>query len=115
MMNLVVISGSVQLSLIAFSVVFIVIVFLMFMMLFLHKICYKLEQRKTLKNEKIASVSSKSENEEELIAVLTAAVLQYSSVSARIISFHPSAVQAPTKSSWRNFGRVQNFEQPCKR
>jgi len=113
--NLANISGGLQMSLIAFSIVFIVIAFLMFMMLLLHKLCYKFGRQKEATENKLTATLPETKDEGELVAVLTAAVMQYTSANARVISFRPSAACAPKKSAWRSFGRVQNFERHVKR
>jgi len=98
--------GGLQMSMIALGTVFIVIAFLMIMIMVLHKVCYRPTLCKDTENIKFEG----SDDDGELIAVITAAVMQYAGADARLISFRPSAVQPPKKSAWRNFGRLQNFE-----
>lgn len=106
-------------SVIAFSIVFILITFIMLSMMALHKACYAHEKKKqsaiiSAKVEPVVSVQNES-SDDELIAVLTAAVMQFASAGAKIVSFKPSVVHAPKRSLRSNLNRIQNFENQIKR
>jgi len=104
-------AGGFQMSLIALGTVFIVIAFLAIMIMLLHKVCYKPQRcEETAEVTESKTAADCAECDTELFAVITAAVMQYTNGDAKVVSFRPSAVCAPQKSAWRNFGRIQNFE-----
>lgn len=100
-------AGGFQMSLIALGTVFIVIVFLAIMIMMLHKVCYRPQLTEVTESRTEFEYAA---DDAELIAVITAAIMQYTNNSGKIISFRPSAVCLPKKSAWRNFSRIQNFE-----
>lgn len=109
------IKGGLVLSLISFSIVFLLIAILMFLLMVLHKACHKFfaEKENTMPKNAEKWLSAKENTataDEELVAVLTAAVAEFSGGDARVVSFAPSATVAPTKSCWKNTARTENFE-----
>ena len=104
--------SSVLISLIVFSIVFILTGFIMFSMMLLHKACSRTEEPKAAEAEKICAAD---DGDSELAAVIAAAVMQFVSENARVVSFRPSPVAAPKKTMWGRLARMQNFEKAMKR
>lgn len=110
--------GGLIMSLIAFSIVFIVILGLMWMMMGMKYVCRILEGGKeapaaAANNTPPAPTATKAacvpmEDESELMAVISAAIFAVCGSAARVVAFSP--VKAPAASSWRFMGRVQNTE-----
>lgn len=113
--------GGLVMSMIAFSIVFIVIIGLMFLMMGLKHICSAIDgSKKTAapapSSAKAApqasapakAVAAPAEDDGELMAVISAAIMAMCGASARIVSFAP--VKAPVATSWKLMGRVQNSE-----
>lgn len=103
-------------SLIAFSIVVIVIVGLMFMMMGMKHIALAIEsfgKKDTIKNE-IKKTSVTGDDESELVAVITAAITAATGHQITVLSY--SQIQSyapkvkPSRSPWKFSGRVRNFE-----
>ena len=90
------IQNSVLISLIVFSIVFLLTAFIMLCMMMLHKVCGKTQQAKPTAAEKQKTCAT-DRQDEEITAVITAAIMQLISENAKIISFKPSPVSAPKK------------------
>ncbi len=108
------IQSSVLISLTVFSIVFLLTAFIMLCMMLLHKACGKTEQTKPAA-EKEQKTCETDGQDEEIAAVITAAIMQFVSENARVVSFRPSPVSAPKRTMWSRFGRIQNFENGMKR
>ena len=101
-------------SLIVFCIVFILTSFIMLCMMLLHKACGRTEQAKPAAAQEQKICETDGQNE-ELAAVITAAIMQFVSENARVVSFKPSPVSAPKRTMWSRVGRIQNFENGLKR
>ncbi len=110
-------------SLIAFSIVFLVIIGLMLVMMGMKHICRAIDNMHAPKpaaapaaapaapqaSAQAAPVQAAAAAEDdELLAVISAAVMAACGSSARVVSFSP--VKAPLGSAWKNIGRIQNSE-----
>ena len=114
--------GGLVMSMIAFSIVFIVIIGLMFLMMGLKHICNAIDgSKKTAAPAPAAAAKAAPQasapaqaaavpagDDGELMAVISAAIMARCGTSARIVSFAP--VKAPVATSWKLIGRVQNSE-----
>jgi hypothetical protein len=117
--------GGLVMSLIAFSIVFIVVTGLMLIMMGLHVACVAMEGKKT----KAAAPSSQSssgnaapaaaskavismpdEDSGVLLAVLSAAVTATCGAAARVISYAPVSIKAPVASGWKIMSRMNNTQ-----
>ena len=106
-------------SLIAFSIVFIVIMGLMFIMMGLKHVCNAIDGKKVPSGVPAApttpaspaakmSAAVSAEDDGVLLAVISAAVAAMCGSAAKVVSFAP--VKAPARSSWRFLGKIQNAE-----
>ncbi|NLV81823.1 MAG: OadG family protein [Synergistaceae bacterium] len=114
------VKGSLIMSLIAFSIVFIVITGLMFMMMGMKHVSNAIDGiKKHDKKEKlptskkssalmVVSTTKSKAVDGELIAVITAAITAMCGKSFRILSFAP--IKAPQASAWRVMNRINNIE-----
>ncbi len=122
--NFVGIKGGLLMSVIAFSIVFLVIVGLMIMMMALKKFTAAVEGARSTAADKAAApaasapaqtISSASTSAgaasegDELVAVITAAIAAICGSGARIVSFRPTPPHTST-SPWSMTGRLQNSE-----
>ena len=112
--------GGLVMSMIAFSIVFIVIIGLMLLMMGMTHICSAIDGPKKAAPAQapVAGVQSApvahavaaptAEDDGELLAVITAAIYAMCGTGTKVLSFAPS--KAPAASSWKLMGRVQNTE-----
>lgn len=116
------VGGGLVMSMIAFSIVFIVIMGLMFTMMAMKHVCKAIDGCKkapaapaapsapsapSAPASKAVAVST-AEDDGELLAVISAAIAAMCGSAARVVSFAP--VKAPAGSSWKFIGRFQNAE-----
>ena len=113
------VGGGLVMSLIAFSIVFIVIMGLMFIMMGLKHVCNAIDGKKASSGVSTApaapaspaakmSAAVSAEDDGVLLAVISAAVAAMCGSAAKVVSFAP--VKAPARSSWRFLGKIQNAE-----
>ncbi len=113
------VSGGLVMSLIAFSIVFIVIMGLMFIMMGMKHVCRAIDGCKKAPAAPTAPSAQASpaakavatpaaEDDGELLAVISAAIAAMCGSAARVVSFAP--VKAPAGSRWKFIGRIQNTE-----
>lgn len=114
-------TGGLLMSMIAFSIVFLVIVGLMLMMMALKKFAGAVEAREAAKTAPAAQAPAAaaaakpaasvvaSEDDGELVAVITAAIAAICGAGARVVSFRPAPPRA-SASIWSMTGRLQNTE-----
>lgn len=114
------VSGGLVMSLIAFSIVFIVIMGLMFIMMGMKHVCRAIDGCKKAPVSAPAAPSAPASpaakavavpaagDDEELLAVISAAIAAMCGSAARVVSFAPA--KAPAGSSWKFLGRIQNAE-----
>ena len=113
------VGGGLVMSMIAFSIVFIVITGLMFTMMAMKHVCKAIDGCKKAPAAPTAPSAPASpaakavaaptaEDDGELLAVISAAIAAMCGSAARVVSFAP--VKAPAGSSWKFIGRVQNAE-----
>jgi sodium pump decarboxylase gamma subunit len=107
-------------SLIAFSIVFIVIMGLMFIMMGMKHVCRAIDGCKKAPVSAPAAPSAPASpaakavavpavgDDGELLAVISAAIAAMCGSAARVVSFAPA--KAPAGSSWKFIGRIQNAE-----
>lgn len=111
-------------SFIAFSIVFIVIIGLMLLMMGMKHICGAIDNMGKAKNAAPAAAKpaapapapapaaapsqQAAAADDELLAVISAAIMAACGSAARVVSFSP--VKAPASSAWKNVGRLQNTE-----
>lgn len=117
--------GGLIMSLIAFSIVFIVIIGLMLVMMGMKHVCGAIDGMHKPKQSAPAApapaapaASAKAQAaaqpapavaaDDELLAVITAAIAAACGPAARVISYSP--VKTPASSAWKNVGRLQNTE-----
>ena len=108
-------SGGLVMSLIAFSIVFLVITGLMFLMIGMKSFAAMIDSFGKKKTEAPAPApavkkeeSFPSSEDEELIAVITAAVSAACGSNVRVISYAP--VREPSRSAWKVSGRMRNLD-----
>lgn len=112
--------GGLLMSLIAFSIVFLVIVGLMLMMFALKSVVGMINSTSEAKKaapaavapavtSAPATVSTAAEDDGELLAVITAAITAVCGAGARIVSFTKAPERTPS-TPWRMTGRLQNSE-----
>ena len=113
--------GGLLMSVIAFSIVFLVIVGLMLMMFALKSVVGVINRSAESANQapavsatatapKAAAVSGVSgEDDSELLAVITAAIAAVCGAGARVVSFTQAPERTPG-TPWRMAGRLQNSE-----
>ncbi|NLX84075.1 MAG: OadG family protein [Synergistaceae bacterium] len=113
------VQGGLVMSLIAFSIVFIVIMGLMFIMMGMKHVCNVIDGVKTkaplgapaapaAPTAKTSAAVAVAEDDGVLLAVISAAIASMCGSAAKVVSFAP--VKAPAKSSWRFLGKIQNAE-----
>lgn len=120
--------GGLIMSFIAFSIVFIVIIGLMLVMMGMKHVCgaidgmHKPQQSAPAAPAPAAPAASVQAQaaapaaqpapaaaaDDELLAVITAAIAAACGPTARVISYSP--VKVPASSAWKNVGRLQNTE-----
>lgn len=112
--------GGLVMSMIAFSIVFIVIVGLMLMMMSLKHFCAAIDggkkatasapaaQSKPTAPASMAVAAPSAEDDGVLLAVISAAISAMCGSAARVVSFAPA--KAPAGSSWKLMGKIQNIE-----
>ena len=107
--------GGLIMSFIAFSIVFIVIVGLMLVMMGMKHVCSAIDNMNKPKPAAPASAPSAPaapaaavSADDELLAVISAAIMAACGSTARVVAFSP--VKAPASSAWKNVGRLQNTE-----
>ena len=117
------VTGGLTMSLIAFSIVFIVIIGLMLVMMGMKHVCNIIDNMHAPKPAtpapsapapaaapvaQAAAPAQASAENDELLAVISAAIMAACGANARVVAFSP--VKAPASSAWRNVGRIQNSE-----
>ena len=114
------VGGGLIMSMIAFSIVFIVITGLMFIMMSMKHICKAIDgcKKAPAATSPAASAPASSaakavalpaaEDDGVLLAVISAAISAMCGSAARVVSFAP--VKAPAGSGWKFVGRIQNTE-----
>ncbi len=113
------VGGGLTMSMIAFSIVFMVIMGLMFIMMGMKHVCRAIDGCKKAPAKPAApsvpptpaakAVAAPTAGDDgELLAVISAAIAAMCGNAARVISFAP--VKAPVGSSWKFIGRIQNAE-----
>ena len=114
--------GGLIMSFIAFSIVFIVIVGLMLVMIGMKHVCSAIDNMNKPKPAAPAQSSAAPASapsapaapaaavsaDDELLAVISAAIMAACGSTARVVAFSP--VKAPASSAWKNVGRLQNTE-----
>lgn len=115
--------GGLVMSLIAFSIVFIVIIGLMLVMMGMEHVCNAIDSVGKSKNnaapaQKAAPAAPAvppapaqavaAEDSGELLAVISAAIMAACGTTARVTAFAPA--KAPVSTAWKNVGRLQNTE-----
>ena len=120
--NFVGVSGGLLMSVIAFSIVFLVIVGLMFVMMGVKMLAAAIDgtgkaapapsTAASVASSATAStpVVSVAEDDSELAAVISAAIAAVCGGSARVIAFSPANAQGGNPTLWRTSGRFQNSE-----
>lgn len=113
------VKGGLIMSLIAFSIVFVVIVGLMYMMIAIKHIAAAMDRKnnnggsggKTVAVQVPAPLSPMvaAQDDGELLAVITAAVTAVCGSAARVVSFGP-VIKAPASTSWKFVARMRNAE-----
>ena len=114
--------GGLVMSLIAFSIVFIIITGLMFLMMALKHFCKAIESVGGSGSKEAAPAASKpttpaakavavtTEDSAELLAVISAAISAMCGSTARVVSFAPAGTKTPAATGWKFVGRMQNVE-----
>ena len=114
------VGGGLVMSMIAFSIVFIVITGLMLIMMSMKHICSAIDGCKKAPAAAPAPASAPAspaakavaapaaDDDGVLLAVISAAISAMCGSAARVVSFAP--VKAPAGSSWKLVGRIQNAE-----
>lgn len=117
--------GGLIMSFIAFSIVFIVIIGLMLVMMGMKHVCGAIDgMHKPQQSAPAAPTPAPAAPvqaaaptaqpapaaaaDDELLAVITAAIAAACGPTARVISYSP--VKVPASSAWKNVGRLQNTE-----
>ena len=116
--------GGLIMSFIAFSIVFIVIIGLMLVMMGMKHVCGAIDgmhkpkptapaapapaPAKAPVQAQAAAPTPAAAADDELLAVITAAIAAACGPTARVISYSP--VKAPAASAWKSVGRLQNTE-----
>ena len=118
--------GGLIMSFIAFSIVFIVIIGLMLVMMGMKHVCGAIDgmhkpkpsapaapapaaaPAKAQPAAPTAQPAPATAADDELLAVITAAIAAACGPTARVISYSP--VKAPAASAWKSVGRLQNTE-----
>jgi len=112
--------GGLIMSLIAFSIVFIIITGLMFMMMALKHFCKAIESvggsKETVQkpsapaSSAAKAVAAAPDDSAELLAVISAAIAAMCGSSARVVGFAPANIKTPILTNWKFVGRMQNIE-----
>ncbi|MCD8392896.1 MAG: OadG family protein [Cloacibacillus porcorum] len=110
------VTGGLTMSFIAFSIVFIVIVGLMLVMMGMKHVCAAIDNMSKPKPATTAQPSpapaapaaAVSADDDDLLAVISAAIMAACGSTARVVAFSP--VKAPVSTAWKNVGRLQNTE-----
>jgi Na+-transporting methylmalonyl-CoA/oxaloacetate decarboxylase gamma subunit len=116
--------GGVLMCMIAFSIVFLVCGGLMFLMYALKHLVAMLEKKDAKPEEpkitpsptplsNMSGVRSSPGDDEQIVAVIAAAITAASGTDVNIVSVRPSGQAAacqPTQSLWRLSGRLRNYE-----
>jgi Na+-transporting methylmalonyl-CoA/oxaloacetate decarboxylase gamma subunit len=111
------VGGGLVMSMIAFSIVFIVITGLMLIMMSMKHICSAIDgckkapaaQSAPTPPAAVQAVAAPSaEDDGVLLAVISAAISAMCGSAARVVSFAPA--KAPAGSGWKLVGRIQNAE-----
>ena len=114
------VGGGLTMSMIAFSIVFMVIMGLMFIMMGMKHVCRAIDGCKKAPVSAPAAPSAPASpaakavavpavgDDGELLAVISAAIAAMCGSAARVVSFAPA--KAPAGSSWKFIGRIQNAE-----
>ena len=115
--------GGLIMSFIAFSIVFIVIIGLMLVMMGMKHVCGAIDGMHKPQQSAPAAPAAPVQAQaaapaaqpapaaaadDELLAVITAAIAAACGPTARVISYSP--VKVPASSAWKNVGRLQNTE-----
>ena len=118
--------GGLIMSFIAFIIVFIVIIGLMLVMMGMKHVCGAIDgmhkpkpsapaapapapaPAKAPVQAQAAAPAPAAAADDELLAVITAAIAAACGPTARVISYSP--VKAPAASAWKSVGRLQNTE-----
>lgn len=113
--------GGLVMSLIAFSIVFIVIVGLMLVMMAMEHVCTMIDNLHKPKPaaapaapaaapsvQAPVSAAPAAAADDELLAVISAAIMAACGSTARVVAFSP--VKAPAQSAWKSVARLQNTE-----
>ena len=108
--------GGLIMSCIAFSIVFIVIMGLMFVMMGMKHVCSAIDNVGKAKAAApapaapapAAAPAAPAGDDGELLAVISAAVAAACGATARVVAFAP--VKAPAPTAWKSAGRFQNTE-----
>lgn len=120
--NFVGVSGGLLMSVIAFSIVFLVIVGLMFVMMGVKTLATAIDSAgkaapasSTVTPAAPSAAASTpvvtvAEDDSELAAVISAAIAAVCGGSARVIAFSPANAQGGNSTLWRASGRFQNSE-----
>lgn len=123
------VGGGLVMSMIAFSIVFIVIVGLMLVMMGMKYICKAIDsagkketpatnaQAKAPAAQAVVpapapkATAAAAEDDGELLAVISAAIMAACGSTAKVVSFAPAGgVRIPAATSWKSVGRLQNLE-----
>ena len=111
------VTGGLTMSFIAFSIVFIVIVGLMLVRRGMKHVCAAIDNMSKPKPATTAQPSpaapaapaaAVSADDDERLAVISAAIMAACGSTARVVAFSP--VKAPVSTAWKNVGRLQNTE-----
>ncbi|MEG1642046.1 MAG: OadG family protein [Synergistaceae bacterium] len=103
------VSGGLTMSMIAFSIVFIVITGLMLTMMGMKHICAWIDgigKPKPTKKETTTIKETSSNDDGELLAIITAAIVASCGKAVRIISYAP--VREPSRSPWKFASKMNN-------
>lgn len=113
------ISGGVLMSIIAFSIVFIVIAGLMLLMMGLKCFVSSIDKASAARSAPASAPAAPvvspavqaqgAEDSDELLAVISAAIVAACGSSARVVRFAPAPPRTPG-TPWRMTGRLQNSE-----
>ena len=121
--NFVGVSGGLLMSIIAFSIVFLVIVGLMFVMMGVKMLAAAIDgagkaasvpapaaPSSGAPSAAVSAPAVAAEDDSELAAVISAAIAAVCGGSARVIAFSPTQTQGGSSTLWRASGRFQNSE-----
>lgn len=107
--------GGLLMSMISFSIVFIVVIGLIFLMMGMKSLARIINSFGEKKNENLDSDPAVKKNEiiassddEELIAVITAAITAACGTNVKVLSYAP--VRNPSHSAWKVSSRIRNLD-----